>query len=183
MSTIFRVQIELPVVVVNKVNSFIHAIMDKESGKVDYIPASEWRLSLLTIRNFPEEAVWAIRDYARKACGETRPIGLSLTRVMIDGGGNVMLPIQGAVSDLEECTSRLEDVFKSTTTFNITVNPNPTIVVGHLSGQEDGRVVDFRHPVSWTANSICLTQAGSSGIERRVFVIFFEEGKDVVVHG
>ena len=183
MSTIIRIQIELPVVVVNKVNSFIHAILDKETHEVNYIPASEWRLSLLTIRNFPEEAVWAIRDYSRKACVGSRPIGLSLTRVAVDQGGNVMLPLKGAISGLEDCMVRLEKVFKTETAFNISSNANPAIVVGHVAGQGAERVVEFRHPVSWNANSICLTQAGVSGIDHRLFVLFFEEGQNVVMHG
>ena len=183
LSPIIRVQIELPVAAVNKVNSFIHAILNKEARDVSYIPPSEWRLPLLTIRNFPEEAIWAIRDYARKACANRHPIGLSLTRVAIDRGGNVMLPLVGAVSEIENCVNSLEDVFKTKTTYNISANTNPAIVVGHLAGQEEERSVDFRHPVSWNANSICLTQPGPRGIEHRLFVIFFEEANNVTVHG
>lgn len=182
MSQIIRIQIELPVDVVNKVHSYLHSMLSSKSSPITYIPASEWRLPLATIRDFSDEAELAIRDYARAACRAMHPIGLSFTTVAFDGSGNISLPIKGSVPDIKDCISRIQEKFKTRTAFNISVNPNLSLIVGHADERKEGSM-NFRRPISWIADGICLTRPGANGVEHRLFVLFFDGGQDAAMHG
>jgi len=182
MSSILRIQIELAVDVVNKVHSYLHSMLGNESSQLTYSPATEWRLPLATIRDFSDEAELAIRDYARTACKSMHPIGLSFTTISFDKTGNLILPLQGSISDIKDCGDRLQERFKRRTSFNISINQNPSLIVGHMQDEHEERTMDFRRPISWTSDSICLTRPGAHGIEHRLFVLFFEGGRDAAVH-
>ena len=183
MSSLLKIQIELPVNVVNKTYSYLQGILGRDSNKLSLIPAVEWGLTLLRLRNIPQEAEYAIRDYARSACMGMQPFGLSFVVVQIDKSGNISLPARGSVSKIEECISELQDTFKKCTGFDVDVNSSHSLVVGHLSDENSERTIEFRRPVSWTAGSICLARADTNGINQRLFVLFFEGGQDVTVHG
>jgi len=183
MPSMIRIQMELPVDVINKTYSYLQNLMVNESEQIDYNPLSEWRLILATVRDFDDEAVPVIRDYARSACKVMRSIGLSITMAAIDKAGNISLPISGSVSELEACISHINDKFKSRTDFNIGFNTNQRIIVGRILNNKEERTMNFRRPVSWTANSIYLTNPGDNGFDQRLFVIFLDGGKDAAVHG
>lgn len=183
MPSLLKIQIELPVNVVNKTYSYLQGVLGRDSQKLSLVPAVEWGLTLLRLRNISQEAEYAIRDYARSACEGMQPFGLSFAVINIDNGGNISLPVQGSVSKIEECMSYLHDTFKKRTGFYVDTNASHSLVVGHIDGGHEKRSIEFRRPVSWTAESICLTRADTNRLNQRLFVLFFEGGQDVTVHG